>query len=405
MTSISRRAQTQAIAGFLVLASCSQPAGSPGERGPDPAATSASTAAAPEATRLTLEEVATGFESPLQVTHAGDGSGRLFVVEQEGVVRTISPDGSVEPEAFLDLSGSIKSGGEQGLLGLAFHPDFETNGRTFVNYTDLRGDTVIAELRADPPTGRASPEEARVLLNVGQPYPNHNGGGLAFGPDGYLYIALGDGGSAGDPEENGQDLGSLLGKLLRIDVDHTDDGRGYAIPADNPFIGDGSARPEIWAYGLRNPWRFSFDDVSGTIWIGDVGQGELEEVDRAPVTEGGLNYGWNLMEGSRCFEPASGCDRTGLQLPITEYREGEDCSVTGGHVYRAESAPELGGLYLFADFCSGRIMAIEADTDGAQRPVELLDSDLAISSFGLDESGELYLTDLAGGSVWRIAGR
>ncbi|MFN2388458.1 MAG: sorbosone dehydrogenase family protein [Actinomycetota bacterium] len=357
-------------------------------------------------TGIALRPMAEGFTAPLQVTHAGDGSGRLFVVEQEGVVRLVDPQGAVEPGPFLDLRGSVRSGGEQGLLGLAFHPGYETNGRLFVNYTDLQGDTVIAEYHAAPDAAVADAGRPRVLLTVPQPFPNHNGGGVAFGPDGYLYIGLGDGGSAGDPHENAQDLGSLLGKLLRVDVDRTTGERPYAIPLDNPFVERAGARPEIWAYGLRNPWRFSFDVAAATIWIGDIGQNELEEIHRSSASEAGVNYGWDVMEGSACFEPPSGCDAAGLALPVAEYAHGDDdCSVTGGYVYRGDDAPGLRGLYVFGDYCSGVIRAIDAPARGPQRPLELLDTEMSISSFGEDEDGELYVTDLIAGTVMRFEGR
>lgn len=345
-----------------------------------------------------LEPFVSGFEAPLLVTPAGDDSGRLFVVEQGGTVRTVV-GGEVQPVPFLDISELTEGGGEQGLLGLAFHPRFERNGRFFVNYTDRAGDTIVASYRADGE--QADPTSASILLKIEQPYANHNGGHLDFGPDGYLYIATGDGGSAGDPEENGQDTDALLGKLLRIDVD---EGDPYGIPADNPFADGAGGAPEVWAYGLRNPWRFTFDPDSGTLWVGDVGQGELEEIDRVPDDEAGLNFGWNEMEGSRCYEGAD-CDPSNKVLPITEYGHDLGCSVTGGFVYRGEDFPELQGGYLFADYCSGNMWVIDAATSGPVEPTLVSSSERALSSFGRGEDGELYVTDIGSGEVLRIAAR
>ena len=353
----------------------------------------------PGAISLGLDEFATGLTGPIAVTHAGDGSDRLFVAEQGGRILAFDARGK-EPVEFLDLSELTAPGGEQGLLGLAFHPDYETNGRLFVNYTDLEGDTVIAEYRAaDPDDRSADPSTEQVLLRIDQPFTNHNGGHLAFGPDGYLYIAVGDGGGAGDPEDNSQDLGTLLGKILRIDVDK---GSPYGIPKDNPFAGDPDAKPEIWAYGLRNPWRFSFDRETKEIWIGDVGQTALEEIDRAEGDAGGLNFGWDDMEGSACYEPASDCTQDDRVVPITEYSHDLGCSITGGYVYRGSEERGLAGGYFFGDYCSGTIWAVPADAETGTRPFEMLQTESAISSFGEDEAGELYVTDLAGGSVFRL---
>jgi glucose/arabinose dehydrogenase len=354
----------------------------------------------PREVRITLALVADGFESPLLVTHAGDGSGRLFVAEQGGRIFELRGRG-VAGRPFLDISELTEPVGEQGLLGLAFHPRYEDNGRLFVNYTDNSGDTVIAEYRATS-RHRANPRSARTLLTFDQPYPNHNGGGLAFGPDGYLYVATGDGGGAGDPHGNGQSLDTLLGKLLRIDVDTRSRSAAYSVPADNPFVDRAGARPEIWAYGLRNPWRFSFDRVTGDLWVGDVGQSNLEEIDRAPGRRGrGANYGWNVMEGTSCYA-AEACDRGGLVLPITQYGHDDGCSVTGGYVYRGRHQPELAGGYFFGDYCSGKVWVIDAAARRLVRPTELLDTEYAVSSFGESEAGELYATDLAGGRVLQL---
>jgi len=407
------RKEFAGLAACLVLASCTQ-GGSTDARLPEkpptstprpaPSPTSGRDGAArdfaPRRVRIRLETIAQGFDAPLVVTNAGDGSGRLFVAEQGGLIFELR-NGRAGAAPFLDLSNLTEASGEQGLLGLAFHPAYEDNGRLFVNYTDNSGDTVIAEYRAQTPH-RAEPQSARTVLTFDQPYANHNGGGLTFGPDGYLYIATGDGGSAGDPEGNGQALDTLLGKLLRIDVDRGRKEGGYAVPADNPFLDRSGARPEIWAYGLRNPWRFSFDRATGRVWIGDVGQSNLEEINRASLRRaGGANFGWNIMEGRSCFA-TEGCRRAGLEPPVTQYNHEDGCSVTGGYVYRGAAQPELTGGYFFGDFCSGKVWALDSTVDGFKRPTELLDTDHAISSFGESEEGELFLTDLASGRILRV---
>lgn len=343
-----------------------------------------------------LVEVARGLEQPVDVAHAGDGSGRLFVVEQEGRIRIVR-DGTVAAQPFLDIVPLVRSGGEQGLFSVAFHPDYKENGRFFVHYTDVNGDTVIAEYRVsslDP--DRADAASARILLQVDQPYSNHNGGEIAFGPDGYLYIGLGDGGSGGDLHENGQDLGVLLGKLLRIDVDG---GSPYGIPPSNPFAGSGQRR-EIWAYGLRNPWRFSFDRETGDLYVGDVGQNRWEEVDYQPASSrGGENYGWNRYEGSHRFRAGSAPDYV---APVAEYSlSGPNCAVTGGHVYRGEREPELEGVYFLGDYCSGILWSL-VRVGGEWRMSQLLDASFQITSFGEDEAGEVYLAD-HGGRILRLA--
>ena len=350
---------------------------------------------------IDLELVFDGFQQPVQVTNAGDGSNRLFVVGRLGTIRVI--DAAVTLESpFLEVGDLIRTGGsEQGLLGLAFHPAYRESGRFFVNYTNRQGNTVVAEYGVSPSDpNRARPEAVRVVLTYEQPFRNHNGGMLAFGPDGYLYIGVGDGGSGGDPQGNGQSLATLLGKMLRIDIDAGD---RYSIPADNPFVDDASARPEIWAYGLRNPWRYSFDRETGDLYIADVGQNRIEEVSFQPASSsGGENYGWNVIEGSSCFSPSTGCDDSGLVLPVAEYDHRDGCSITGGYVYRGQSEPTLIGSYLFADFCSGRIWTSIRSEGGAWITVERLTTGLSISSFGEDESGEIYFTDLRSGEIYRI---
>ena len=348
----------------------------------------------------TLDRVADGFEQPVVITHAGDGSERLFVAEQRGVVFIIA-GGSVLSEPFLDLRALIRSGGERGLLGLAFHPDYRDNGRLFVHYSDTAGDTVIAEYRVGNEPDRADPGSGQLLLTQEQPFGNHNGGQLAFGPDGYLYIALGDGGSGGDPLGAGQDLGTLLGKILRIDIDGD---APYTTPDDNPFVGREGVRPEIWAYGLRNPWRFSFDRDSGDMFIADVGQNRIEEVNRqAAASGGGENYGWRIMEGGRCFDPQTGCDTSGLVMPIVSYDHGSGWgrSITGGYLYRGTLLPDLAGSYLFGDYGSQLLLRARPSGNGWEASVYLR-AGFAISTFGEDEAGELLVADHQGGVIYRL---
>jgi len=351
-------------------------AGAPVSAGPPPA--------------MTLEPIISdGLRHPLYVTHAGDGSGRLFVVEQPGRIRIVQ-QGRMLGTPFLDLTEEVRYGGEQGLLGLAFHPSYKTNGRFVVNYTRRSdGATVVAEFRASDNPDVARKTEKQLLV-IAQPYANHNGGMVEFGPDGFLYIALGDGGSGGDPGNRGQNTHELLGKLLRIDVDR---GAPYAIPKDNPFV-SGGGRPEIFAYGLRNPWRFSFDRQTGELWAADVGQNAWEEID---IVRRGGNYGWRIMEGTHCFLPRDGCARDGLVQPVAEYGHEKDrCSITGGYVYRGARLPALRGAYLYGDYCSGEIFVL---VNGTQQV--LLDTGLQISSFGQDQEGELYVVD-HGGTIHRI---
>jgi glucose/arabinose dehydrogenase len=357
----------------------------------------------PASFQLRLEPVAAGFDQPLFVTHAGDGSGRLFVVEKGGTIRIVQ-DGRVLPTPFLDLRAVVRAtGSEQGLLGLAFHPRYAENGRFFVAYTANNapnGDNTVAEYRVSADPNRADAASGRVLLAIADFAPNHNGGMLAFGPDGYLYFGTGDGGGAGDPQRNGQNLRTLLGKLLRLDVDGPT--TPYSIPADNPFVGRNDARPEIWAYGLRNPWRFSFDRATGDLWIADVGQNAYEEVDYQPATSrGGENYGWSIMEGAHCFR-ASQCDTVGLVLPIAEYGHDQGISITGGYVYRGAAYPQLDGAYFFGDYGSGRIWALWRGADGGWQTAELARMNVGISSFGEDEAGEVYLTGLNDGRLYRL---
>lgn len=328
-----------------------------------------------------------------------DGSGRLFVAGQSGQVWVVS-GGQRAATPALDISGRITSGGERGLLGIAFHPRFPADPRLFVDYTDSAGNTVVSSFRV---TGDAAdPRSEQVILRQAQPYANHNGGALAFGPDGRLHVALGDGGSGGDPQGNGQRLDTLLGKILRIDVDASSGGLAYGIPDGNPFVGRPGARHEIWLTGLRNPWRFSFDRATGDLWIGDVGQSRWEEVDVARAGIGGLNFGWNRTEGFHCYSPAQGCDTSGLTDPVAEYGHGPRCSITGGVVYRGAAYAALQGRYLFGDYCTGEIMAISAAGDGRREPQVVGRSTAGLSSFGEDADGELYVTNVGEGWLGRI---
>lgn len=355
-----------------------------------------------------LRTVADGLSEPIGVTHAGDGSGRLFVIQQGGAIRIIRR-GRLLQRPFLDIASRIASGGERGLLGLAFHPRFEDNRRFYVNYTNNAGDTVIAEYRRSRRrANRAAAGSERILLTYQQPFANHNGGHIAFGPDGYLYIASGDGGGAGDPQGNGQRLDTLLGKILRIDVDNRSGSRGYGIPPDNPFRGRQGARPEIWSYGLRNPWRFSFDRRTGAMWIGDVGQNQWEEIDfEAAGSPGGINWGWNVKEGTRCFATQTDCsvaEASGdFTDPVAEYSHDHGCSVTGGHVYRGKRYESMRGFYFFADYCSGNIWTLRSRAEGPQNEVLRLRSGRGISSFGENEAGELFVADRSGALLRLIA--
>lgn len=358
--------------------------------------------AGPDQSGIALRMVATGLSFPVFLTEAPGDPSRLFVVEKGGLIRIIR-NGAVEATPFIDLSDSVSTGSEQGLLGLAFHPGYAQNRVFVVNYTDLRGDTRIAAYRTTADPGVADPASEHVVLAVSQPFANHNGGMLAFGPDGHLYIGLGDGGSGGDPQGNAQNRGSLLGKILRLAI--ADDGTA-SVPADNPFVGQAGMRPEIWSYGLRNPWRFSFDRQTGDLYIGDVGQNGFEEIDA--VTDvaqfgRGLNFGWNVMEGTACFEPPAGCNPAGLTPPVLEYPHTSGCSVTGGYVYRGTDVPSLIGHYFYADFCAGWVrsfrLAGPGITDQAEWPA--LRPGGTITSFGEDGRGELYILT-SGGTIRQI---
>ncbi|WP_457636866.1 PQQ-dependent sugar dehydrogenase [Oceanithermus sp.] len=338
------------------------------------------------AASVALQPIAKGIDKPVYLTQEPDGP--LLIVSQKGKIFAVNGN---RLSLWLDVSKKISCCGERGLLGMAFHPGYPGNHRFFLNYTDRRGRTVIEEYRNKKPY--------KTLLVIKQPYANHNGGHLAFGPDGYLYIGTGDGGSNGDPRQLAQNPGSLLGKMLRIDVDH---GNPYSIPADNPFVHDPKYRPEIWAIGFRQPWRYSFDRETGDLFIGDIGQSAWEEIDFVPTPpgdNGGLNFGWNIMEGDHCFKPAKNCRQAGLTPPIIEYSHQQGCMVVGGYVYRGKAIPELRGSYIFGDFCKGIIWSAYWQ-DGWKTSL-LLRSKLQISSFGQDAAGELYVVDYRG-AVYKL---
>jgi len=344
----------------------------------------------PDSNLVSWSLFASDLDRPLFLTHAGDQSGRIFVVEKVGRI-LIFQDGVQLEVPFLDIVQQVNSrDSERGLLGLAFHPKYAENGQFFVNYTDLDGDTVVARYRVSGDENRADPNSQEVLLNIAQPYGNHNGGMIAFGPDGYLYIGMGDGGSGGDPQGNAQNPNSLLGKMLRIDVDN---GTPYSIPVGNAPNG----LPEIWALGLRNPWRFSFDHTTGDLMVADVGQNQWEEINILPAgLPGGINLGWDYYEATHAYEgtPPAG---TNFVLPLIEYpHSGGNCSVTGGYTYRGAQLPDWQGVYLYGDYCSGTVWGAIPGTDGEWQTVQLFKIQAAIASFGEDENGELYLLDLSG---------
>ncbi len=390
------------LAGAMLLAACDSFDGN-GLRSPD------DTDATLALVDLNLDFT---FSQPIGIAHAGDGSGRLFIIERAGVVHVIE-DGEVADTPYLDLTDrALSNASERGLLGIAFPSGFDDDGHFYVHYTSepgndfginiAAGDTIVSRIHVND--GIPDRDSEELVLHVTQTLANHNGGQIAFGPvDGYLYIALGDGGGGGDPDGNGQDLGTLLGSILRIDVEAGVE--SYATPPDNPFVDDVNARDEIWAFGLRNPWRFSFDRETGDLYIADVGQNAYEEINFQPAaSDGGENYGWNIMEATRCFPANVDCDPTGLTLPVAEYpiSGAADCAVTGGYVYRGDAFPALQGIYVYGDFCSGRIRGFEVDPSGDVEPRLLLDSGLQVSTFGEDESGEILLADYATGRLHRL---
>jgi glucose/arabinose dehydrogenase len=345
-----------------------------------------------------LVSITAQVDDPLYLTHAG--AERLFVVEKPGRIRIIE-DGVLAAQPYLDVSDLVNDNGrEQGLLGLAFDPDYTRTGRFFINYIDGDGNTRIERYQVSDDPDLADPESAELIMTFEQPYGNHNGGNLVFGPDGYLYIGVGDGGSRGDPDANGQNLGTWLGTILRIDVSGA---LPYEIPPDNPFVDDPGARPEIWAYGLRNPWRFSFDTQTDDLYIADVGQGNIEEINRqAADSPGGENYGWRFYEGSQFYRDAPG-DREPFVFPIYEYSHNLGCSVTGGYVYRGDDLPALQGSYFYGDYCAGVIWRLHQNDAGEWQNDTFLEPGFNIASFGEDVDGELYVVAISPPAIWALS--
>lgn len=356
----------------------------------------------PSLNAISLQLVASGLTAPLDLEQPNDGSGRLFVVEQGGAIKILQ-NGSLLPQPFLNIGNKVIFQGEMGLLGLTFHPAFQTNRKFYVNYVRNAGgqfQSVIAEYLASVTNpNQSDPASERILLTVNQVsnFPNHKAGQLAFGPDGFLYFGLGDGGGGGDPLGHGQNTQILLGKMMRIDVNSTSPGKQYAIPPDNPFVADGGL-PEIYAFGFRNPWRFSFDRPTGRLFVADVGQDRFEEID---IVQKGGNYGWNTMEGDHCFNPPSNCNMTGLSLPIIEIPHPEAEAVIGGFVYHGSMIPGLRNMYIFGDL-SGKIWSLAESPAGTLTRAVLLTPGFNISSFGQDAAGELYVVDISGGRILKI---
>lgn len=379
-----------------------------------------SAVASPEAwPTITVKELSSGLSSPVLLTHAGDNSGRAFIVQRAGQIR-IWKSGALQPGAFVDISGKVLCCGEQGLLGLAFPPDFAVRKHFYVYYTNKNGDNQVSRFKVGNNPDQADPASETLILYLSHPVnTNHNGGQIAFGPDGYLYIGTGDGGGGGDPQGNAQNPASLLGKILRIDVGDrpapiapqmsfrfylpliargSSGSNPYLIPSDNPYVGQASYRPEIWALGLRNPWRFSFDRSTGDLYIADVGQEQMEEVNFQPANNrGGQNYGWDILEGTQCFTPSTGCTPpSGYVAPVATYTHGSDnCSVTGGFVYRGSAYPALRGIYFFADFCSGKIWEMQRQNQDWQTNLTQ-ETVPHPSSFGENQAGELFILSLDG---------
>jgi glucose/arabinose dehydrogenase len=360
---------------------------------------------APTGSTIKLTPVASGLTKPVFITSAHDGTGRLFIVEQTGRIKVLA-GGSVRSTPLLNIASQVSKGDEQGLLGLAFHPNFKSNHKFYVNFTNTAGDTIIRQYR----TSTSNPNvvasgSGKTILKINQPYSNHNGGMIAFGPDGFLYIGMGDGGGAGDPQNRAQNKDALLGKMLRININAHTSTKNYTNPSSNPYVGR-KGRNEIWQRGLRNPWRWSFDRKTGSLWIGDVGQNQYEEIDRAVRTGGGagrgVNFGWSTMEGFACYKPSTGCNKSGRQKPLLAYSHANGrCVVTGGYVYRGSAIPALQGYYVFADFCTGQIWAVRSGASSPASRIQLKDTSLMISSFGENAGGELFVVDL-NGAVYRI---
>ena len=414
-----RRASPALVIAALVVAACGPtPSVAPSDAGPSPAGSAAPSpsSAPPSASaqpsggstgdsppRLSLDPVVEDLDRPLDVAWRPEDASTLFVVEQTGRIRIVR-DGELIERPFLDIRKLVVAGGEQGLLGLAFLPSAE-NGRFFVYYTDREKQQVVASYDTDPADRDvALPDSGTIWLRMADRFGNHNGGSLVFGADGYLYIGTGDGGGAGDPLHSGRSLDTLLAKILRIDVSGEPSAGDpvYAIPSDNPFVSTPGARPEIWHTGLRNPWRIRFDRANGDLWIADVGQGEREEIDVSRAGAAGLDFGWNVMEGSACFRSSDDCATPELTLPVAEYDHDLGCSVSGGAVYRGPTYPALQGWYVFSDYCSGEFWAIDASKDRTDDPAIVAETDRSISAIAEDAAGELYATDLSGGELLHI---
>lgn len=370
-------------------------AGSPGNPTNPPAQQPAQTAGLSTA-QIALKQLVQGPDQMVAFVSAKDGSGRMFAVNRMGKI-LIYKDGQLQPDPFLDISDKITTGyQEQGLLGLAFHPKYKENGFFFIYYNDAHGNIAISRYSVSSDPNKADPNSEQIVIQYDKPAKNHNGGNLEFGPDGYLYMGTGDGGGAGDQFHNGQNPGSVLAKILRLNVDSLP----YTIPANNPFVNKSGFRPEIWAWGLRNPWRFSFDRQTGDLYIGDVGQNTYEEIDFQPAGVGGQDYGWPITEGLHCYN-AGQCSTDGLTLPVVEYSHDNGCSVSGGYVYRGSQFPALNGIYFFSDYCTGTIWGMARNASGAWQMRKLLDSGAQVSSFGEDEAGEVYVIDL-GGRIFQL---
>ncbi|WP_394667079.1 PQQ-dependent sugar dehydrogenase [uncultured Chryseobacterium sp.] len=344
---------------------------------------------------ITLEEFATGFSAPVEIAHANDS--RMFVVQQNGIIKILQSDGTVNSANFLNISSKITYGGERGLLGLAFHPQYPSNGYFFVYYNDTGGNITVARYtRSSTDPDVADPASEKIILNLPKPFDNHNGGSIHFAPDGYLWIVTGDGGSGGDPNNNAQNKNSLLGKLLRLDINSTG---AYNIPPGNPFVGIDGA-DEVWAYGLRNAWKFNFDTVSGNVMIADVGQGQIEEINRMPLTQAGINYGWRCYEGNNAYNTTGCAAQSTMTFPVAAYdHSGGKCSITGGYIYRGTQFPALQGRYFFADYCSTQIGSLNSDDSITWTSAF---SGNNFSTFGVNNQNELFVAAVTSGKIFRI---
>lgn len=344
---------------------------------------------------INLVEFATGFTAPVEIVHANDS--RMFVVQQNGIIRIVQPDGTINSTNFLNISSKITYGGERGLLGLAFHPQYAANGYFFVYYNDTSGNITVARYtRSTSNPDAADPASEKIILNQPKPFDNHNGGSIHFAPDGYLWVVTGDGGSGGDPNNNAQNKNSLLGKLLRLDINSTGP---YNIPAGNPFVGVDGA-DEVWAYGLRNAWKFNFDTVSGNVMIADVGQGQIEEINRMPLTQAGINYGWRCYEGNSAYNTSGCAAQSTMTFPVAAYNHsGGRCSITGGYVYRGSQFPALQGRYIFADYCSTQIGMLNADDSITWGPASTGNN---FSTFGVNNQNEMFVAAVSSGRIFRV---